>query len=398
MKDTHQMIASYIHNVKVMEPGKGIVGNSLLVENGKISQIDPEQQPADASRYDGRQCLVTPGLVDLHTHGIEMYLFEQSVEAMAEGLKLLSRHGVTCPTPTLYTVMKPDSLKHLEQITEAMDRSEYISTPGYHLEGPFLALPGAGGSTVPGDLGLLKELLAATRTTAMSVSPDTENIIPVIEHLVEQSVTVFLTHTRATPEQTQRAIDAGASHATHFYDVFPVPEETDLGVRPVGAVEAIFANPQVSVDFVTDGIHVHPMAVRAALAAKGFEGVCVITDSYLGATLPPGVYDTQWGYPIRISEDGSARIDDPNHRAYGALSGSCLTMDRAMNNVFSWLDAPDHEIWRMGTSSPARVIGARGKGTLQPGADADFVLWSRSGDDWKVSQTWVSGRRVYKAD
>jgi len=35
------------------------------------------------------------------------------------------------------------------------------------------------------------------------------------------------------------AIDAGARHATHFYDVFAPPPEMDAGVRPVGAVERI---------------------------------------------------------------------------------------------------------------------------------------------------------------
>ncbi|MFB3902381.1 MAG: hypothetical protein ACE15E_02925 [Acidobacteriota bacterium] len=70
-----------------------------------------------------------------------------------------------------------------------------------------------------------------------------------------------MTHTAATVEQTVEAIEAGARHATHFYDVFPCPPETEPGARPCGAVEAILADPRLSVDFILDGEHVHPVDV-----------------------------------------------------------------------------------------------------------------------------------------
>src|SRR5262249_45336740 len=150
---------------------------------------------------------------------------------------------------------------------------------------------------------LLKDMLAACqdRVAIMSISPDQKNVLPVIVHLKERGIVPFITHTRASVEQTQAAIEAGARHATHFYDVFPVPEEKDPGVRPVGAVEAILADRRVSVDFISDGVHVHPTAIRAAVAAKGWAGVILITDSNIGAGLPSGQYDTPWGYPVHVS-------------------------------------------------------------------------------------------------
>ena len=133
-------------------------------------------------------------------------------------------------------------------------------------------------------------------------------------------------------EQTEAAIEAGARHATHFYDVFPVPEETDAGVRPVGAVEAILADSRVSVDFICDGVHVHPAAIRAAVAAKGWEKVMLITDSNIGAGLPPGEHDTPWGYRVRVAPGDAAR-----HATKGFLAGSALTMDVGMKNLLRWL-------------------------------------------------------------
>ena len=179
-----------------------------------------------------------------------------------------------------------------------------------HLEGPFLGLPGAGAQTIPGDVALLDELLAAAggRVAAMSISPEVPNILPVIERLCESGIVPFITHTQATVEQTEAAIDAGARHATHFYDVFPVPKETDPGVRPVGAVEAILADPRCSVDFIADGVHVHPTAIKAAVAAKGWQGVMLATDSNVGAGLPPGRYASPVGGTVRIAPGDAARM------------------------------------------------------------------------------------------
>ena len=107
-------------------------------------------------------------------------------------------------------------------IAAAIPTTPEVYIPGLHLEGPFMAVGGAACPTLPGDLGLLEEMLAACagRLAVMSVSPDAPGIIPVIRRLRERGVVVFLTHTRANAEDTEAALEAGAVHATHFYDVF----------------------------------------------------------------------------------------------------------------------------------------------------------------------------------
>ena len=134
----------------------------------------------------------------------------------------------------------------------------------------------------------------------MSISPETDNILPVIEKLREDASVPFITHTKADAAQTEAAVEAGARHGTHFYDVFYVPDETDLGVRPVGAVEVLLADPRCTVDFICDGAHVAPRSSFAwPWRAKGYENVIAITDSNIGAGLPEGIHDTPWGYPVR---------------------------------------------------------------------------------------------------
>ncbi len=392
------MNATLITNARIVYPGHRIAPGQLLLQDGRIAAIDPALAtiPADAKRVDAGGRLLTPGLIDVHTHGVGHHLYENTPEDLLAGLATLGRFGTTGVLPTLYRVMNRASLVHLEKLSRALDSAKGVSVPGWHLEGPFLKLPGAGAETIPGDLGLLGEILAATgkRTAAMSISPDTPNIIPVIERLVQLGIVPFITHTRASTEETERALDAGARHATHFYDVFPIPDVTEPGVRPCGAVEAILADPRCMVDFICDGVHVAPVAVRAALAAKGFGGIVLITDSNIGAGLPDGIYPTTFGFPVKVARGNAARIHDPAHKNHGALAGSALTMNVGIANLHQWLKLPPEQIWAMGSTNPARLLGLTRKGVIAPGADADVVVWN---DDYTPQHTWVAGNCVYSA-
>jgi len=396
------MAATLIENALVLRPGHWVRPGSLLVEDGKIAEIDPEiDQSADAyERVDANGALLTPGLIDLHCHGVQQFLYEAEPQQIADAASVLPSFGTTCVLPTLYRVMNRPSLGLLERLSEALPKTVGAAMPGFHLEGPFLALPGAGCETIPGDLVLLEELLAATggRVSAMSISPDTPNIIPVIERLREENITVLITHTHASVEETEAAIDAGARHATHFYDVFPVPAETEPGARPVGAVETILADARCTVDFICDGVHVHPMAIRAALAAKGWEGIVAITDANIGAGLEDGIYETTWGYSVEVRRSDAARIADKDHPLQGALAGSSLTMDRAIYNLLSWLELPPQQIWAMGTTNPAAVLHLANKGDIRTGADADLVLWDQVDHRLQARKTWVAGKCVFDAE
>jgi N-acetylglucosamine-6-phosphate deacetylase len=389
-----------IINVRALEPGEGVVAAWVRMRQGKIAELGPaDRMPRDTSELiDGGGWLLTPGLIDIHTHGIEQFAYESGPEQIVAAARRLGQYGTTCVLPTLYRVMSPERLGELERLAAALPQCEYACMPGFHLEGPFLALPGAGAQTLSGDLGLLEELLAAAggKVRAVSISPDTPNVLPVIERLCELGIVPFMTHTRATVEQTVAAIQAGAKHATHFYDVFYLPDSPEAGIRPVGAVEAILADSRCTVDFVADGVHVHPMAVRAALAAKGFRNIMTATDSNVGAGLPPGIYDSPVGGQVRVSSAGGARLHQPGSPDHGGLAGSTLTLDCGIGNLLSWLDLPEEQVWAMGSSNPARLLGLSTKGTLRVGADADLVLWDQTAGQLRAVRTWVGGRCIYE--
>ena len=235
----------------------------------------------------------------------------------------------------------------------------------------------------------------STGPITILVSPDFDGILSLIPVMAAGGSPVFVTHTQATVEQTQAAIRAGVSHATHFYNVFPCPTEKERGVRPCGAVEALLADPGVSVDFTLSGEHVDRIAVKMALQCKEIDGVCLITDSNVGAGLAPGTPFEFGGYeivhhyvggPARICKEGAL---------LGALAGSGLTMDQAVRNAIKLLNIDLPTALRMASTNPVRIVGFDGcKGRIEPGYDADLVLLHQQ---LSVCQTWVRGNSCYKS-
>lgn len=386
------MAALLVHNVQLVDPGRSIAAGSVLVRDGRIAALGPvsDADAAGARRLDGRGRLLTPGLIDVHTHGLMHSLYEVGPAGVQAAARELGRFGVTSVLPTIVPQIRDGWLENIAATAAALPSIQGVHIPGLHIEGPFMTVGGAACPTLPGDLALLERILTACagRLAVMSVSPDAPDIVPVIRRLRAAGVTVFLTHTRASAEQTDAALEAGARHATHFYDVFPLPAETDPGVRPVGAVEAILADARASVDFIADGVHVHPTAIRAALAAKTWAGVILITDSNIGAGLPEGIYDTPWGYQVRVSPKTAAR-----HATKNFLAGSALTMNRGIENLLGWLRIPPEQVWAMGSLNPARLLGLDRKGRLEVGADADLVLWEK---DLQPAHTWLGGVSTYE--
>ncbi len=391
------MPRTLLRNASVVLPDSLASSWSIVVDGETIETVGPDDaiQALDADTVvDAGGRLVSAGLIDLHIHGAHEHLVDNGFDALRALCELLPRYGVTGFLPTVSPRPKGEDARCLADLAPVQSTGG-TRILGFHLEGPFLSLTGAMppealGDADPDRVRALQEA-ARPHRTIFSIAPDFDGILELIPLMCDGDGTVFMTHTAADVAQTRAAIEAGARHATHFYDVFPCPDVRDPGVRPCGAVEAILADPRVSVDFILDGEHVDPIAIELALQCKGPEGVCLITDANVGAGLAPGRF-SYLGRDVTFAYPGApARTADSD-----VLAGSGLTLDRAVRNAVTFLAIEPDQAIRMASACPARVLGlAETMGCIQPGAAADLVLWN---EDLEPARTWIAGQCVYEAE
>jgi len=383
-----------IENATVVTAEELSPDSTVACEGGKITACRADGALAvrtDDEVVDARGAYLAPGLIDLHVHGTGEFLIDNGPDDLAEMCRTLPRYGVSSFLPTVCPRPAGEDAEFLAALAKV--RSAGTEILGFHLEGPFLTHTGALPPEAIGtaDPERVRALIEAARPhrAVFSISPDFEGIVELIRIMAADGQAVFMTHTGADVAQTQAAIEAGARHATHFYDVFYAPDETDPGVRPCGAVEAILADPRVSVDFILDNEHVDPVAVRMALACKGPGGVCLITDANVGAGLPPGRYqfgdqEVEFAYP-----GGPARMTESARQA-GVLAGSGLTLDLAVRNAVKLLGVDVPQAIRMASANPAKVLALDDrKGRIAEGYDADMIMLDES---LNVLQTWIRGK------
>ena len=311
--------------------------------------------------------LILPGLVDLHVHGgggADCMAGEAAVRAMA---RFHARHGTTSLLATTVTAPAAElrsALRGIGAVAQARRVGE-ARVLGCHLEGPFIS-PQALGAQPPfalaPDLALLDALAALAPIKVATIAPEIDPDHALLQRLRQQGVRVQLGHSRASSEEAEAALAAGAAGFTHLFNAM-----TGMHHRAPGMVGAALARAQHA-ELILDFQHVAPAAARAALRA--IPGLYGITDAVAAAGMPPG------DYPLgrhRVIQDGACvRLAD------GTLAGSTLTMDRALRN-FMALGLPLADAARRLSEMPAGYLGLADCGRIEPGARADLVVVDASG-------------------
>lgn len=385
-----------IKNVKLIIGDSVEENTDVFCKDGKIAEVyigGNKGEKIDADQvYDGRGRYLSPGFIDLHIHGAKNILAETGPEELKELTKILPRYGVTgflptiCPCPSL-----EEDTELLKKLSATV--SEGTTVLGFMMEGHFLSLTGAI-KTVGGDVDPMEKAEALIKAATpydlvFAISPEFKGIIDILPVLTRSGMPAFITHTAATDKQTLKAIDAGATHATHFFNVFPYGQDKEGGVRRSGAIEAILSRKDCTVDFILDGEHVEPLIVKMALACKGKDSVCLVTDANTSAGLPPGQYMGLGNILVDVAyEGGPARNAEEGPRK-GGLTGSGLTLDLAVKNAINMLGVDICQAVRMASTNPSRVIKMDDrKGEIKPGYDADMVILD---ENMSVQACWVMG-------
>ncbi|HXW06137.1 MAG TPA: N-acetylglucosamine-6-phosphate deacetylase [Vicinamibacterales bacterium] len=395
----------FLSGADVVLPDRVLGPATIAIDEGRIVEIASGVRPRGARDevVDIHQHVVVPGFIDVHVHGVEGSDTLDGGEAIRRIASRLPRFGVTAFCPTSIACHPGALRRMLGAVREARLRPERGASrvlPA-HLESNFInpAFNGAQPleclrlpvSSQPTDkesgeaedfsgADILREIDSASADIGIvTLAPELDGGIDLVRHLVAAGHHVSLGHSGATYEEAQAGIAAGARQATHLFN-----RMSPLGHRAPGLTGAVLEREDVTVELVSDGVHVHPAVMRVALAAKTPARVMAITDGTAGSGLPRGARTTIGGRPITVGD--VARLDD------GTIAGSVLTMDRAFGVLVAACGLGLVEAAAICSTTPARQLGLQGLGTISPGSTADLVVLDAR---LRVAQTWIGGTRVW---
>ena len=257
---------------------------------------------------------------------------------------------------------------------------------GLHLEGPFLCKAKKGAQNEAflhdPDPAMLHRLQQAAQgmVKLVTLAAEQPGALEFIRSAREDGITVSLGHTTADYDTACAAYEAGARQATHLFNAMP-----PFTHRAPGVVGAAFDHPQVKVELISDGVHIHPSVVRAVFQLFGAHRVILISDSLRATGMPDGRYPFG-GQEIEVHGNRATMADDPN-----TLAGSVSDLMACMRSAVSF-GIPLHDAVRAAAVNPAQVLGIFDRlGSLDVGKTANLAILDR---DLNLKDVFFRGQLV----
>ena len=381
-------------NGKIILP-EGMVNGVLVMEDGKIEGIQ-DGVPAGARTIDASGAYVSPGFIDMHTHGAGGADFmDCTVEAYLTAAKMHASHGTTLLFPTTLTSTNELLYDSFETYRKAVSENrEGAAFGGMHLEGPYFSPLYAGAQDPrylrnPRPEEYMEIMDRCPDIARWSFAPELEGASDFAAELRRRGIVASIGHTDATFEECDKAFKSGAAHMTHFYSCMSTISRRNA-FRYAGTIEYGYWQDGLTIEIIADGIHVPADLLHLILKIKGVGRISLVTDSMRAAGMPEGrsvLGGLSDGQEV-IVEDGVAKLMDRS-----AFAGSVATADRLVRTMVNEAGCSMPEAVRMITENPAKVMGIFDrKGSIAPGKDADIVIFD---ENVNVLRTMIKGEVIY---
>ena len=359
---------------KIITP-EGLFDGYLYADGGKITEITVKEAPC-RDTYDFTGLYVSPGFIDLHSHGGGGYAFmDSNADAVLAGCDFHLAHGTTTILPTIsagpFTVMR----RAVEAIDSAMRSGRAKGHIfGAHLEGPYLSAKQCG-AQCPDFITLPKreeyESLFSEFPHGIArwtYAPENDPKGEFCRFVTEHGAVASAGHTDGTYADMKTAIENGCDLVTHLYSCTSTVTR-DHGFRRLGVIESAFLRDELFVEIIADGKHLPPELVEMILKVKGKERVALITDSLAiaGTDIKEGVMSgTEF-----IVEDGVCKLKDRS-----AFAGSVATADLLVRVLVKECGVSVCDAVKMMAEVPARILKVK-RGRLARGYAADLVIFDK---------------------
>jgi len=386
-----------IINGKIITP-EGILENGcLLVEDHIITDIQSGDIPATGAKIiDAKGQYVSPGFIDIHTHGAGGHDFmDGTVDAFLGAAETHARFGTTSMVPTTLAG-KMDELKHTLSVYRQATKQNHNGSEmlGLHLEGPYFSMNQRGAqdpryihNPIPEEYKpIVQDYPEIIRWSA---APELAGAITFGQYLSSHGILPSIGHTDAIYEEVLDAFHNGFTHITHLYSCMSGVTRRNA-YRYAGVIESAYLIDQMTVEIIADGTHLPASLLQLIFKIKGADHIALVTDSMRAAGMPEGpsiLGSLTEGQPV-IVEDGVAKLPDRT-----AFAGSVATTNQLVRNMVRLAGVNLIDAVKMMTATPAKICKVFDKkGSLTMGKQADIVVFDEA---ITIHATIINGQLIY---
>ncbi|MEO7265846.1 MAG: N-acetylglucosamine-6-phosphate deacetylase [Ferruginibacter sp.] len=365
-----------IKNVIICGERDDLIPSNICIKDGKFSFDVQDTFDAEID-FEGDYC--SPGFIDIQVYGGNGELFADNpgIESLKAMYDYSLEGGATTILPTIATNSEEIMYRSIDAI-KAYQQQGLPGIHGLHLEGPFINATKRGAhiesfikQPVYKDVEALLEYGKGI-IKLITLAPECCDGA-ILDMIKSYSIKMSIGHSDSTYEQAINAFDKNINLVTHLFNAMPA-----LHHRKPGLATAAMMHPQAMASIVADGFHVNFEII--ALAKKIMqERLFLITDA---VTNSEGVYPHQLQGEKYVLPDGT-------------LSGSALTMLKAVQNCVRLVGIDVAEAIRMASLYPAKTMGIENEtGSIKEGFTADFL---RIDKNIILKAVYNAGRQVLPA-
>ncbi|MBK6381383.1 MAG: N-acetylglucosamine-6-phosphate deacetylase [Chitinophagaceae bacterium] len=312
-----------------------IVVDGMITDVLPVSALDTQME---AVNFDDH--ILAPAFIDLQLYGAYEKLF--SVYPDTDSLQSLNKYssngGAAFCMPTVATNQPEVFFQCIDAIRLYWQQGgEGIL--GLHAEGPWINKVKRGAhieSLIHSpSLQEVEALIDYGKDVIKIITLAPEVCSKEVINLIHASgIKIFAGHSNATYEEAIQSFDNGIAAVTHLYNAM-----SPLQHRSPGLVGAAFDHQQIKAGIIADGYHVDYAAIRIAKKIMQ-QRLFAITDAVTKTT--EGYYQHQ--------------PEGDKYTADNILSGSALTMYKALQNLVNHVGIETGEALRMCSLYPAQVM------------------------------------------
>jgi N-acetylglucosamine-6-phosphate deacetylase len=368
------LMLTALTNAKIFTGSEKLTDKTVLINSSRIEAItDAGSIPQVTEVIDCEGNYLTSGLIDLQIAGAGGFLF--SANPSAEALKAITSAITESGTTGFLIAMPTNSFDVYRKVIKVLKENPHPAILGLHIEGPYISPLRRGAH--------IKELIKSPQrkeiealiaegkgiVKMLTLAPEMCNS-EIVKLLNDNGIIVAAGHSNATYSEAVQGFRWGIKTTTHLFNAM-----SELRHRDPGLPGAVFETENVFASIIADGIHVDYNMISIAKKLLK-ERLFLISDAV--------EENLQESY-LHVRQEDRFTLPD------GTLSGSMLTMMKAVRNCVNNVGISLEEALRMASVYPARVMNISDKGSIEQGSKADIIVFDKN---FEIKYVFIEGRKL----